>query len=142
VAIVLDNKDTQVIEILKKDSRRSVREISRQTGIRPSTVHQRIQRMVKDELIKNFTIKLNYKKLDQNFVAFVLINTKGELPASFFSNPQIKDVFGITGEFDLLLKLRFKDVNEFNDFLITLRKNTRITKTLTLVSTIEIKEEV
>lgn len=137
----MDSRDIKIVEILKEDSRKSIREIARITGIRPSTVHQRIQKLIKENVIKNFTIKLNYQQLNQKFVAFVLVNTKGELPASFFSNPQIKDVFGITGEFDLLLKLRFKDVNEFNDFLITLRKNPRIAKTLTLVSTIEIKEE-
>jgi DNA-binding Lrp family transcriptional regulator len=137
----MDDRDARIIEILRDDSRKSIREIAKTTGIRPSTVHQRIQKLVKEEIIKNFTIKLNYKKLDRKFVAFVLVNTRGELPPSFFNNPQIKDVFGITGEFDLLLKLRFKDVNEFNDFLITLRKNPKIEKTLTLVSTIEIKEE-
>ncbi|MBN1156760.1 Lrp/AsnC family transcriptional regulator [Candidatus Woesearchaeota archaeon] len=137
----MDSRDARIVNILKEDSRKSIRDIAKVTGIRPSTVHQRIQKLIKEKIIKNFTIKLNYRLLNQNFVAFILINTRGELPLSFFSNPKIKDVFGVTGEFDLLLKLRFKDVDEFNDFLITLRKNPKIIKSLTLVSTIELKEE-
>ena len=35
-----DNKDIKIIEILKHDSRLPIREIAKQTKIRPSTVHQ------------------------------------------------------------------------------------------------------
>jgi DNA-binding Lrp family transcriptional regulator len=41
----MDKKDLAIIELLKKDSRYSVRDISKKTGIRPSTVHQRIKKL-------------------------------------------------------------------------------------------------
>jgi DNA-binding Lrp family transcriptional regulator len=64
------------------------------------------------------------------------------LDSTFFNNKHIKEVFGITGEYDLVLKLKFKDIEEFNKFIISLRKNTAIKKTQTMIATIGIKEEV
>ena len=64
------------------------------------------------------------------------------IPAAFFDNKRIKEVFGITGEYDLIIKLKFKDVEEFNDYIINLRKVPAIEKTLTMVVTMTIKEEI
>ena len=71
-----------------------------------------------------------------------MITTKKNIPAAFFDNKRIKEVFGITGEYDLIIKLKFKDVEEFNDYIINLRKVPAIEKTLTMVVTTTIKEEI
>ena len=49
----------------------------------------------------------------------------------------------MTGEYDVLAKLKFEDVEEFNNFLITFRKEMKgVEATLTMVATANIKEEV
>lgn len=135
----LDEKDLAIVELLSGNSRLSVRDISKKTGIRPSTVHLRIQKMLKDGTIEKFTLKLNPKAIGENFVVFVLVNTTQDLSENFLKNKHIKGVFGITGEYDLMLELKFKDVDEFNDFLINFRKEKTITKTLTMVVTTKVK---
>ena len=138
----LDAKDKKIIEALKKDSRSTVRDIAKQTGIRPSTVHQRIGKLKKDGVIEKFTVKLNNKAVGENFIVFMFVSTKTDLAPSFFNNRSIKEVFGVTGEYDLLLKLKFRDVDEFNKFVISLRKNKAIAKTITSLATITLKEEI
>jgi len=54
----------------------------------------------------------------------------------------VKEFFGVTGEYDLMLKLKFKDVDEFNDFIIKFRKEQSIQTTLTMVVTANLKEEI
>ncbi len=138
---MLDEKDQKIIGILKQNSRLSIRKIAKKAQLRPSTVHQRIQKLIKTGVIEKFTVKLDNKAVDENFIVFLLITTSEDLPPLFFQNKHIKDVFGITGEFDLILKLKFKDIEEFNDYLIKLRKNKTIQKTMTMVVTTNIKEE-
>lgn len=138
----LDAKDHKIIELLRQNSRLSIRQIAKKTLIRPSTVHQRIQKLIKDGIIEKFTLKLNNKAFGEGFIAFLLIITKKDLPSIFFANRHIKEVFGITGEYDIILKLKFKDVEEFNDYIINLRKFPSIQKTLTMVVTTTIKEEI
>lgn len=137
----MDDRDRSIIDLLKKDSRTSIREIAKQTGIRPSTVHQRIQRLAKTGVIERFTIHLDPKKVGESFVVFILMSTTEDLDPGFFKQPEIKEVFGVTGEYDLMLKMKFSDVEAFNKFLISFRKDRRITKTVTMVGTITLKEE-
>jgi len=137
----LDSKDHKIIEVLKKDSRLSIRDIAKKTNIRPSTVHLRIKKLKKNDVIEKFTLKLNNKSVEEGFIVFMYLTTDKNLPDSFFKDNQIKEAFGVTGEYDLLLKLKFKDISEFNDYIINLRKNESIKKTITNVVTANIKEE-
>lgn len=138
----LDSLDYQIINQLKNNSRLSVRDIAKKVNSRPSTVHQRIKKLKKEGVIEKFTVKLSNKLMQENFIVFMLVNTENELPETVFNDEHIKEVFGITGEYDLLLKLKFKDIEEFNDFIIKFRKKHGLKKTVTLVSTINIKEEI
>ena len=72
----------------------------------------------------------------------MFVTTSEDLPQSFFQDKHIKETFGITGEYDLLIKLKFKDIEEFNQYIINLRKQKQIRKTLTTIVTVNIKEEV
>jgi len=141
----LDKKDNLVIDVLKENSRLSVRKIAKKTGVRPSTVHERIKKLVKEGVIEKFTLKLNNKAVRESFIVFMLVKggTKDYIDSSIINDKHIKEIFGVTGEYDLLLKLKFKDVEEFNDFLIKFRKEQKgVRQTFTMVSTANIKEEI
>jgi DNA-binding Lrp family transcriptional regulator len=139
--VMLDKEDITILDVLEKDSRMPSREISEKTGLRPSTVHSRIQRMLKQGVIEKFTLKLNNDILGKNFVVYLLVEAKEDIPNKFFSDPRIEEVYGITGEYDLMIKCRFMNIAEFNTFLIRFRKNAQVGKTLTMVGTITIKEK-
>jgi DNA-binding Lrp family transcriptional regulator len=141
----LDNKDQKIITILKDNSRASIREISKATAIRPSTVHQRIKKMQQEGVIQGFTVRLDDDKVGEGFCVFMLIAGTPEryLDQKFVKNRHIKGIYGITGEYDLLIKMKFKDMNEFNEFLLDFREkySQNITKTLTMVQTVMLKDE-
>tara|TARA_Y100000310_G_scaffold316747_1_gene368866 strand:+ start:618 stop:1037 length:420 start_codon:yes stop_codon:yes gene_type:complete len=139
---MLLDKDVKIIDVLKQNARLSIRDIAKKTSLRPSTVHDRIVKLKKDNVIEKFTVKLNNQAVGENFIVFLFVTTSRDLDSTFFNNKHIKEVFGITGEYDLVLKLKFKDIEEFNKFIISLRKNTAIKKTQTMIATIGIKEEV
>ena len=140
--MMLDDKDLKIIEVLKEDSRLSIRNIAKRANLRPSTVHIRIDKLKKKKIIEKFTLKLNNKAIGENFIAFILINTSKDLDNHLIKNRHIKEIFGITGEYDLILKMKFKDVEEFNNFIIKFRKEAFVTKTLTMVATTDLKEEI
>jgi DNA-binding Lrp family transcriptional regulator len=141
---MLDQKDRKIISVLKNDARAPIRDIAKKTLLRPSTVHQRMLRLSKDKVIEKFTVKLNNKLTDENFIVFIFVKGKPTqyLTTSILKNPHVKEIFGVTGEYDLLIKLKFKDVEEFNEFLICFRKTQKgISNTLTMVATANLKEE-
>ncbi|MBW2992668.1 Lrp/AsnC family transcriptional regulator [Candidatus Woesearchaeota archaeon] len=137
----LDSKDLAIITELKQNSRASVRDIAKKTALRPSTVHNRIQQLRKNNIIEKFTLKLNNKAVGENFIVFMTVKAAKDIPSTVFRNKHIKEVFGITGDYDILLKLKFKDIEEFNNFIIKFRKDNELTNTQTSVVTAAIKEE-
>lgn len=141
----LDDKDWKIIGILKQDSREPVREISKKTGIRPSTVHQRIQKLIESKTIEKFTVKLSNKLVGENFIVFMFVKggTTEYIDSKFLNDEHVKEAFGITGEYDLLIKLKFENVDDFNRFIIGFRKNRKeVQSTLTMVATTNLKEEI
>ena len=139
----LDSKDQLIIESLKLDCRAPIRDIAKRTKLRPSTVHQRINRLKESGVIERFTIKLNNEAVGEGFIVFMLIKTK---PAAMLdkivTDSHVNEFFGVTGEYDLPLKLKFKDVSEFHNFVIKFRKEQPVETTLTMVVTAGIKEEI
>ena len=141
----IDNKDGKIIGILKQDSRMPIREIAKQTRIRPSTVHQRIQKLIENGAIEKFTIKLNDKAIGENFIVFMLVKggTTEYIDNKILTNDHVKEVFGVTGEYDLMIKLKFENVEEFHGFVLNFRKEKKeIQSTLTMVATANLKEEI
>ena len=141
----IDNKDKQIIDALKHNSREPIREISKKTKIRPSTVHQRIQKLIVSNTIEKFTIKLNNKAVGENFIVFMLVKggTTEYIDRNVLNDNHVKEVFGITGEYDLLIKLKFENVEEFHDFVLKFRKDKKeIQSTMTMVATTNLKEEI
>lgn len=140
----MDAKDKLIIDELRRDSRAPIKDIAKSTGIRPSTVHQRIQRLLREGTIEKFTIKTSDDAVGESFAAFLLIkgSTRKYLPQRILSDPHVKEVHGVTGEYDLLVKLKFADVREFNAYLIEFRQeHPEIQATLTMVGTAKLKEE-
>jgi len=140
----LDHKDLAILNLLEADARLSIRKIGALTKIRPSTVHQRIKRMIKEGVIQKFTVKLDPEKFGQNLTVFMLVagSLNKYLDDRFMKSKNILEIHGITGEYDLLIKLRFKDMKQFNKFIIEFREkySRSISKTITMVGTVQLKE--
>jgi DNA-binding Lrp family transcriptional regulator len=141
----LDKKDEKIIAMLKEDGRASIREISKATGIRPSTVHKRIQKLTESGVIEKFTVSLNDEAMGEGFTVHMLISgsTDRYLTDKVLKNTHLKGVYGITGEYDMLLKMKFKDLGQFNKFLIDFREThgQDLYRTLTMVQTVNLKDE-
>ena len=142
---MIDAKDSKIIEVLKRDSRKPIREIAQLTKLRPSTIHQRIQKLVESKTIEKFTIKLNNQAIGENFIVLMLVKgtTSEYIDSKFLNDRHVKEVFGITGEYDVLIKLKFAGVEEFHEFLLNFRKNNKdIQSTLTMIATANMKEDI
>ena len=140
----MDSEDRRILELLKEDSKRPVREIAEKLRMRPSTVHQRILKMVRDGVIERFTVKLDDERVGEDFIAFMFVKTSPStrLGNDVLRDGHVKEVFGLTGEYDLLLKMKFRGVKEFNDFVLDFRKDQKVVSTLTMVATAKVKEDI
>lgn len=141
----ISEKDLKILRVLRKDARSTIRGISKKTDIRPSTVHQRMTKMIDRNVIKRFTVEVDEELLGFDLTVFMLVSGTLDryLDTEILKKDNVMEVSGITGEYDLLLKLKFRNMKEFNDFVIEFREkySEKIHKTVTMVQTISLKTE-
>jgi len=139
----IDKKDLQIITLLKGDSSLSTHKISKKTHIPITTIHNRIKKLKNEGIIKNFTINLDHKKLGETISAYILITinynvsgTKIDQTAiakkiNYFD--EVYSVSIIAGGYDMVIKVRTKDIEALNEFIINKLRNIEgIDKTQTL----------
>ncbi len=126
--MVLDEKDSKIVEVLKEHAEYTTRQISRKILLPATTIHTRIKRLKKEKIIKKFTVELDYKKIGLGFAAYILISVNlrylkkikksqhdiaKELRRFYF----IEKADIVSGGTDIVAFVRVKDVEEFDQAL-------------------------
>ncbi|MCX6665098.1 MAG: Lrp/AsnC family transcriptional regulator [Euryarchaeota archaeon] len=146
---MIDKKDEMIIAELKKDARKTTKAIAANINIPRVTVHDRIQKMIHKGIIKSFDVIIDYKKIGFTTEVFIFI--------AFTPNPEISqrqlaqriakltgvyEVHIISGEYDLLLKVRGKSLEEIGKLVVDkLRQLQGVGRTLTFACFETVKEE-
>ncbi len=145
----MDELDLKLIEELKKNARASISMLSNKLNVPRTTIHYRLMKLVKEGVIESFTIRLNYKKLNRGTTAFILASydpssgaNQRDVARSVVRLPGVSEVHIISGEWDLLIKVRGRDVEEIGKIVVDrLREIPGIRNTMTCVSFEAVKEE-
>ena len=142
---MVDEKDLAIIEVLKHNSNFSTQQISKKTNITITTVHNHIKKLEKGGVIEGYTVKLNNKKIGKPIAAYIMITvdykllqqlkiSQYDLARKLRANPAAEDATMVTGAVDIIIKVRFKDIDELNQFVtIELRNIKGVEKTQTAV---------
>jgi DNA-binding Lrp family transcriptional regulator len=149
--ISLSEKDLLLLEKLQVDCRKSLKEIAKEVGMPMSTVHEKIKRFEKTGVIKSYRAMLNEKKLGFGVTAFIMASTKyfgggknfqREIGEKVASLPHVLETHTISGDWDLIIKVKFRNVHELGKFVNErIRIIQGIDKTVTMVCIDEIKED-
>jgi len=145
---MIDEKNQKILEELKKNSRNSTKNISRNTRIPRVTVHDRIKKMREEGIIKKFTANINYKKIGLPTEVFIFVSfqsgldiSQRELAKRISKIKGIYEVHIISGEYDLLLKVRGESLEDIGKLVIDkLRSLKGVGNTLTFSCFETIKE--
>jgi Lrp/AsnC family transcriptional regulator for asnA, asnC and gidA len=116
--MALDEMDRAILRHLRANSRVSLQEISQKSGISDATVQFRLKRMKARGVIEKFTISANPAATGYAVTAIILVQTDGErhdqVLVDLVRVPEITEVYGILGEYDLFLKIWSKSLEELN----------------------------
>jgi len=145
---MLDDKDRKILLQLVDNGRKSVVEISNELGMPRATVQERIRKLSEEGIIKKFTVLPDYGKIGKEVTAFILVSFSGEsnLSQRILANeiskiPEVYEISLISGEWDIILKVRAGSVSEIGTLVIDkLRMMRGIQKTQTCVSFQTIKD--
>lgn len=141
----IDEKDRKIIEILQDHADYPTRQIAKKTGLPITTVHNRIQKLKKEKIVKKFTVDIDYHKIGKGFRAYVLVSvdlsllkqknkSQYHVAKEIRHFPFVERVDIVSGGTDIVAMLRVKDVAEFDQVLLTkLQRIEGIDKTQSLI---------
>jgi Lrp/AsnC family leucine-responsive transcriptional regulator len=144
---MIDEKDRKILDELMMDARKSVVDISNDLGIPRATVQERIQKMKRSGVIRNFVAIPDYSLLGRPLTAFVLVSfmpgsvSQRELGEQISRLPRVDEVHLITGEWDIMLKVRAGSMDELGKLVLDkLRAMKGVMRTVTCVCFNTLKE--
>ncbi len=126
----LSEKDIKLLELLQRNCKMGLKEMAREINSPITTVYEKIKRFEREGIIKRYTAVLDGKKLDKSLTAFVFVTIKyhfadeqkplsqREIAKKISTIPNVQEVHIITGDWDLLLKVKGKDMEEISSFVI------------------------
>ena len=153
MSIRLDEKDVAILALIQENSKLTAKQISKKVNAPITTVFAKIKRMEEQKLIVNYRAVLAPKKIGRGTAAFILAavsyrSKADSLPLSqrdvaeeIAKFPEVQEVHIITGDWDLLVKLRAESVDAVGKFVVDkLRLISGLEKTLTCMVFETVKE--
>jgi len=144
--IELDEVDLTILRELMEDGRKAFRQIAKAAQVSTPTVESRFRKMLNMELIKKIAPILDPNKIGYGVVATVTLNV--EVPRlesilhTLSQREEVRSLYVVAGEANLLLQVFFQNIRELQDFLqTTLGKMEGLTVVSSHVVTRVVKEE-
>jgi len=149
----LDMKDLAILTLIQENSKLTAKQIAKKINAPITTVFAKTKRMEELGIINGYRAIVDPEKLDAGTAAFILASVsyraKGDdVPVSqrdvaeeIAQFPEVQEVHIITGDWDLLVKLRAESVDAVGKFVVDkLRLIKGLEKTLTCMVFKTVKE--
>lgn len=118
---LLDEIDRKLLALLQEDDRVPVVELGKAIGVAPSTLNDRIRRLVKQGIVTGFHAKVSPEKIGLDLLAFVFVGwsdprTEKDFLARIASAPEVMECHHVTGAWNYLMKVRLKTTRDLESF--------------------------
>jgi DNA-binding Lrp family transcriptional regulator len=149
----LDEKDLAILKLIQENSKLTANQIAKKINSPITTVFAKTKRMEELGIIKQYRAILAPEKLNLNTAAFILASvsyrtksddtpvSQRDVAEEIARFPEVQEVYIITGDWDLLVKLRAENVDAVGKFVVDkLRLIKGLEKSLTCMVFETIKE--
>lgn len=113
-----------------------------------TTIHYNIKKLEKIGAVRAYKAVFDYKKIDEGFCAFVLIAISPEeygnpenIAGSLAKLPEVESVDICTGDWEIIVKVRVKDQEEYYQLVKNVISRKGIEKMNTITSLKQVKSD-
>lgn len=119
----LDKKDLSILALLQENARITVKEISEKIHLSTTPVHERIKRMEAEGVIKQYATLVDHSKVNRGLMVICYVSLKQhsknagvKFIKAIHELNEVIECYSISGEFDFMLKVVAKDMDDYYDF--------------------------
>ena len=122
----MDAIDKKLLGLLQEDTKKTTKELSLILNLSVTAVYERIKKLEREGIIRNYVALLNRNKIEKAFVVFchlkLIQHTKDVIHT--FENEvvrldEVSECFHVSGDYDYILKVSVKDMDASREFMVT-----------------------
>lgn len=119
-----DEIDLKLLNLLQENSRITIRKLSEKLFLSTTPIYERIKKLEKAGLIKQYITLLDPKKIDKNLIVYISINLASHTKKAVESFEreidkldEVTECYYVSGNYDFLLKVYCRDMDDYHDFI-------------------------
>ncbi|MFR9651142.1 MAG: Lrp/AsnC family transcriptional regulator [Rikenellaceae bacterium] len=118
----LDTLDYKILGLITDNARISFLEVARICNVSGAAVHQRVQRLINNDVITGSVFKINTPKIGYETCAFVYLDFNPEADLNAITDkiakiPEVTECHHTTGSYDLLIKVYAHNNNHLHQII-------------------------
>lgn len=124
--MTLDSTDKKLINLLQNNSKQTTKQLSLPLHLSVTAVYERIKKLENRKVIEKYVAIVNKNKIEKSFLVFChikLIQHSKEYVTIFerevIKLEEVSECFHVSGEYDYILKIYVKNMEEYRDFMVT-----------------------
>ena len=117
----LDTIDKAILCALQRDASLSQRDLADKVGLSQNSCWRRLTRLRENGVIKGQTVRLDMQAIDLDLTVFAMVRTRHhsaqwleQFRKSVLAIENVIDFFRIAGDYDYLIKIVARDMNDFD----------------------------
>ncbi|WP_037374287.1 Lrp/AsnC family transcriptional regulator [Sediminimonas qiaohouensis] len=117
----IDHIDAAILRVLQRDAALSQREVADEVGLSHNACWRRMVRLRETGVIQGQTVRLDLTRLGLGLTVFVMVRTRDHSPdwlkqfrRTVLGIENVIDFFRIAGDYDYMLKIVARDMNDFD----------------------------
>ena len=122
---MIDEIVITILRALQEDARQTTKELAAKVNLSTTPVFERLKRLEREGYIRQYVAILDAEKLDLGFEVYCSVKLKQmsrdvarDFTRMIRQIPQVAECYNISGEYDYLLKIRARNMKQYNDFII------------------------
>ncbi len=120
----LDNTDKKLINLLQIDGKIPAKDISLELNLSATAIYERIKKLEKKGIIKNYIAVIDKEKVNRNYVVLCQIklirhNNKyiNRFEREVLKFNEVLECYNISGDYDYQLKIVVENMQAYREFL-------------------------
>lgn len=121
----LDAIDLKLLSLLQTDSKKTTKEYANVLGLSVTAVYERIKRLEKNQIVKNYVALVDKNMVNRNFTVFCHVklvqhthdNIK-QFEREVLKLKEVVECHHLSGDFDYLLKIHVQDMEAYREFMV------------------------
>lgn len=113
-----------------------------------TTIHYNIKKLEEEGKIKSYKAVFNYKKIGEGHCTYIFVNLSPEnysnpeeIANKIAEDPRVESVDVCTGDYELFIKLRTRDIDEYYTTIKNMVGKYHFSKTTSITSLKQVKSE-